>query len=95
MASYRLTEAALADLDRVYEYGILNFGLNQANKYYDGLVLHFQKIADSTLSNTSVNEIRIGYRRAMYFSNSVYYRIENNDVLIIRVLGRQNPKTAF
>ena len=31
------------------EYGILNFGLTQADKYYDGLMLHFQKIADSPL----------------------------------------------
>ena len=35
MGSYRLNDAALADLDRIYEYGILTFGLQQADKYYD------------------------------------------------------------
>ena len=50
MASYRLNDAALADLDRIYEYGILTFGLQQADKYYDGLLLYFQAIADSPLS---------------------------------------------
>ena len=57
MARYRLTDAALADLERIYEYGILNFGLSQADKYYDGLVLHFQKIADSPLSHPSVERL--------------------------------------
>ncbi len=41
MANYSLTDAALADLDRLYEYGILTFGLKQADKYYDGLVDYF------------------------------------------------------
>ena len=96
MASYRLTDAALADLERIYEYGILNFGLSQADKYYDGLVLqirlHFQKIADSPLSHPSVELIRSTYRRATYFTNSIYYRIDSEGVEIIRVLGRQDPE---
>jgi len=41
MANYRLNDAALADLDRIYEYGISVFGLQQANKYYDELVSFF------------------------------------------------------
>lgn len=32
MGSYRLSDAALADLDRIYEYGILTFGLQQVDK---------------------------------------------------------------
>ena len=43
MGGYRLSDAALADLYRIYEYGILTFGLQQANKYYDGLLLYFQE----------------------------------------------------
>lgn len=95
MARYRLTDAALADLDRLYEYGILTFGLKKADQYYDGLVSHFQKIADSPLSHTAVDKIRAGYRRAPYYINSVYYRIEGQGVVIVRILGRQDPATAL
>ncbi len=95
MVSYCLTDAALADLDRLYEYGILAFGLTQANKYYDGLVSYFQTIADSPLSYSQVDTIRAGYRRAPYYSNSVYYRLENNEVVIVRILGRQDPTRAL
>ena len=95
MANYRLTDAALADLGRLYEYGILSFGPKKADEYYDGLVSHFQKIADSPLSHTAVDEIRAGYRRAPYHINSVYYRIEGQGVEIVRILGRQDPATAL
>ena len=47
MAVYDLSEAALKDIDRLYEYGILNFGLNQANKYYDALFAHFQQLTET------------------------------------------------
>ena len=54
MASYCLTDAALDDLDRLCGYGILAFGLIQADKYYDGLVSDFQTIAGSPLSFSQV-----------------------------------------
>ena len=95
MASYRLTDAALADLDSIYEYGILTFGLEQADKYFDGLVSYFQMVADSPYSYPAVNQIRAGYRRAPYYSNSIYYRLDNAEVVIVRILGRQDPTNAF
>jgi len=95
MARYRLNDAALADLDRIYEYGILTFGLSQADKYYDGLLLYFQAIADSPLSHVGVAEIRKGYRRAPYSSDTVYYRIDPNEVVIVRILGQQDPQKAL
>ncbi|MHA1566794.1 MAG: type II toxin-antitoxin system RelE/ParE family toxin [Alphaproteobacteria bacterium] len=95
MAGYRLNDAALADLDRIYENGILIFGRRQADKYYDGLLLYFKTIADSPLSHVGVDEIRAGYRRATYYGNSVYYRVAGEGVEIVRILGRQDPRKAL
>ena len=95
MARYRLNEAALADLDRIYEYGILTFGLQQADKYYDGLLSYFQAIADSPLSHVGVDEIRKGYRRAPYSSDAVYYCVAPDEVVIVRILGQQDPQRAL
>lgn len=94
MASYKLTEAALEDLDGLYEFGILQFGLVQADNYYDGVVAQFQRIVDSPLSYPLVNAIRPGYRRATHLSHSVYYRIDEGEIVIARILGRQNPSGA-
>ena len=37
MAAYNLSPKAAADLDEIYEYTILNFGLKQAQTYLLGL----------------------------------------------------------
>ena len=90
MASYQLSRKALADLDRLYETGILQFGLREADRYYDGLLERFQKIADAPLRYPSIDHIKQGYRRSVYRSHSIYYRVGENDVFIVRILGRQD-----
>ena len=42
-----------------------------------------------------VDHIRAGYRRSVYVAHSIYYRVEANGVMIVRVLGRQNPQTGL
>jgi toxin ParE1/3/4 len=47
MAAYSLSEKAVSDLDGIYEYAILNFGLEQARAYLLGLHECFQILADN------------------------------------------------
>jgi toxin ParE1/3/4 len=92
---YHLSEAADADLERLYEWGIDRFGMNAADQYYDGLIARFEKIAESPQLWPAVYHIRAGYRRSVYVAHSIYYRIESTGVLIVRVLGRENPATSL
>ena len=89
MAVYDLSEAALKDIDRLYEYGILNFGLNQANKYYDALFARFQQLAETPQLYPAVDHISEGYRLSIFKAHSIYYRITDNGVFIVRLLGRE------
>ena len=91
MASYHLNHRALADLDRIYEYGILTFGLRQADEYFDGLIARFRGLAVQPKHYPAVDNIRPGYRRSVYNSHSIYYRIKGTDIEIVRVLGHQDP----
>lgn len=91
MASYRLREKAIEDLDLLYEFGILTFGLQQADSYYDGLIARFQEIADNPLFYPTVDHIRAGYRLSIYGVHSIYFYIKEDYVEIVRVLGRQDP----
>lgn len=45
MYNYDLSEQAKIDLLRIYEYGIGQFGLDQADKYFDMMHDCFNKIA--------------------------------------------------
>ena len=42
-----------------------------------------------------MDHIRSGYRRSVYGVHSIYYRAEAAGILIVRVLGRQNPQTSL
>jgi len=92
---YHLSEAADADLARLYEWGIDRFGMNAADQYYDGLIARFEKIAESPQLWPAVEHIRAGYRRSVYVAHSIYYRCESTGVQIVRVLGRENPATSL
>jgi toxin ParE1/3/4 len=95
MASYRLNRETLEDLDRLYEHGVLTFGLRQADAYFDGIVSRFQKIADQPELYPAIDHIRQGYRRSVYRSHSIYYRIDPDEIVIVRILGQQDIDKAL
>ena len=88
MADYRLSRRADADLEDIALYGIETFGIEQALSYRDGLKARF---AEAPHQLPGVDHIRPGYRRSVYKSHAIYDRMDEEGVLIVRVLGRQGP----
>ena len=95
MAKYRLSHAAADDLDRLYVYGLLRFGIDRADAYKVGLIERLEHIADSPQQYPAVDDVREGYRRSVYGVNTIYYRVAETHVEIVRVLGRENFETAL
>ena len=95
MEPYRLNEKADDDLDRLFESGIDEFGLDQATIYMKGLIERLEEIAEHPRQYREVKEIREGYRRSVYRVHSIYYRIDGDIVEIMRILGRENPETQL
>ena len=91
MAKYRLTLAADADIDRLFIFGFETFGLEQADRYVSGLYEHLDDLADYPKRGPAVEHIHPGYRRSVYGVHSVYYRIDPNEIVIVRILGREDP----
>jgi len=91
MGSYKLNKEAENNVIQLYRYGILNFGLDKANSYYEGLFERFEVLAQNPFLYGSVDHIRLGYRLSVYRKHSIYYRVNGNEVQIMGVLGRQNP----
>ena len=50
MANYKLSHEAKDDLIRIYHYGIENFGINQADKYFNALFKSFDNISQRPFS---------------------------------------------
>lgn len=91
MTSYRLSKLAEDDIRRLYRYGIETFGPQQADIYFDALFEQFDKIARSPAIYQAVDDIHPGYRRCVFAAHTIYYRMDGNIPLIMRILGRENP----
>ena len=86
MANYRLTKKADSDITQLYEYGILNFGLNQAQSYLLGLYDDLDHLVQNPLLGHSAHELSLGLRRFEYQSHVIFYEPEEDGVLVVRIL---------
>ena len=90
MAKYRLSNAAKEDLIRIHHYGVEMFGMAQADKYFNSLFECFYIIAQRPFSFESVDYIKKGYRRCVCGSDSIYYRINDDIVEVMAIVGKQD-----
>ena len=86
MAAYSLSSKAAADLDGIYEYTILNFGLMQARAYLSGLHERFETLAENPMHGRSASELSPGLSRLEYQSHVVFYVPKNKGIRIVRVV---------
>ncbi|MBZ9650478.1 type II toxin-antitoxin system RelE/ParE family toxin [Psychroflexus montanilacus] len=90
MANYKLSRVAKDDLIRIHQFGVRKFGLTQADKYFDSFFEYFEIISKQPFSFESVDFIKKGYRRCVCGSDSIYYRINNDTVEIMTIIGKQD-----
>ncbi len=90
MLAYKISKVADADLVRIFEYGLIRFGIVQADKYYDLLYSYFDIIAENPYSFEAVDHISVGYRRCVCKSNYILYSISDNVVEIQTIVGNQD-----
>lgn len=95
MHEYRLSELAAQDLFDIALYGMEHFGLEASFNYRDMLKERLERVAEHPERYPLVEHIRRGYRRTVCGVHSIYYRIEADEVVIIRILGRQDPGRAL
>ena len=92
MAEFRLSNTAKEDLIRIHHFGVEKFGVIQADKYFDSFFDCFEAIAQRPFSFESVDYVKKGYRRCPCGSDTIYYKINDNMVEIMAIVGMQNLK---
>ena len=90
MAKYRISNQAKEDLIRIHQFGVSKFGMDQADKYFNSFFDYFDFIAQQPFSFKSVDYIKPGYRRCVCGVDNIYYRITDNIVEIMAIVGRQD-----
>jgi toxin ParE1/3/4 len=90
MARHKLSNEAKNDLIRIHHFGIKKFGMIQADTYFDSFFKYFDIIAQQPYSFESVDYLKAEYRRCVCGSDSIYYKINNDVVEIMAIVGRQD-----
>ena len=90
MGTYRLTEDAKADLIRIYQRGLREFGEAQADVYFNAFFERFEMLGEQPLSYPAVDDIRVGYQRSVCGVDSIYYRVQAEVVEIMAIVGQQD-----
>lgn len=95
MGTYRLTRKADSDLANLYRYGIQNFGIERADKYFDSLLVTLGEIGNNPMLFQQ-SDYRKGYRRCVHRPHTIYYRIINPGMVeIVRILRAQDPRKVL
>lgn len=88
---YRLSKGADEDITSIAVVGIEEFGIEQAQRYHEGLFQLFDLLAANPRMARERLEIVPPVRVHPYKSHVVIYRIEGPGILIIRVRhGRED-----
>ena len=90
MANYKLSTEAKDDLIRIYHYGVERFGATEAEKYFNTFFDYFDMIASRPFSFQSVDYIKKVYRRCVCGVDSIYFKINENTVEIMAIVGKQD-----
>ena len=95
MANYRLSNEAKNDLIRIHHYGVQQFGMAQADRYFKGFYACFERIAAKPFAFEAVEHIKVGYRRCVCGVDSIFFRLNDNVVEIMAIVGRQDINQIF
>lgn len=86
MAEFRLTPAALRDLEDIWRYTVQHWGTVQATHYLDVLNTSFEALAHSLMLAPTCDHIRPGYRRQRVESHAIYFKLDRGTVIVVRIL---------
>lgn len=95
MAHYKLSNDAKMDIARIYWRGVRQFGEKQADLYYSNLMQKLNDIAEFPYHHPAIDHIREGFRRSVYGSENIYFRIGDECVEIMRLLQHQDLQESL
>jgi toxin ParE1/3/4 len=86
--------AARAELTQIYEYSVAEFGWQVAETYMSGLRGAFDRLLEFPLIGPVYPDVNPEVRFLLYRSHRIFYRIEGDLVLIVRVLHKHRDVRA-
>jgi toxin ParE1/3/4 len=89
MSQYRLTPAAQADLESIWEYTVANWSEAQAERYIRDIQTSCEGLISGATVSRSAEDIRAGYRKAATGSHVMFFKQSMDGVVIVRILHQR------
>lgn len=90
MTKYKLSNEAKNDLIRIHHFGVEKFGIRQADKYFHSFFDQFEIITQRPFSFEAVNHLKNGYRRCVFGSDNIYFKMNGDHIEIMTIIGSQD-----
>ena len=90
MSSYRLTPRAADEIIDIEIYSIAQFGSRQAERYKHGLVACFELLTAQPMLGRIARNIGPDIRRHEHGSHVIFYRIDEEGILILAVVHERS-----
>ena len=84
--TYSLREFALADLEAIWVYTVEQWGIEQAERYLQGLFGCFEELAANPRLGRERNDVKAGYRSFPQGRHVVFYLIVPKGVEVIGIV---------
>jgi toxin ParE1/3/4 len=85
-AGFKITKAAVRDLEDIWTFTKKTWTEQQADRYYQLIVDEIQFIVKNPYLGIQYEKIRAGYRASKVKSHLIFYRLQHGQVEIIRIL---------
>ncbi|MBL8537692.1 MAG: type II toxin-antitoxin system RelE/ParE family toxin [Hyphomonadaceae bacterium] len=90
MKRYVLTNAAIEDLDNIWDYSAEVWSVDQADKYVGEIRAVCEAIARGDATGRPADEIRAGYRKAAVRSHILFFHTSGDGTIeIVRILHQR------
>ena len=86
MTRLRTAPAAREDVRGIRDYSKTAFGVRVARDYLDGLIAVFALIEARPLAGVAEPALGQGMRSFGFRSHRIYYKLEGDDLLVVRIL---------
>ena len=85
-AGFKITKAAVRDLEDIWTFTKKTWTEQQADRYYQLIVDEIQFIVKNPYLGNQYEKLRAGYRASKVKSHLIFYRFQHGQVEIIRIL---------
>ncbi len=80
------SEEAIQDLEEIWFYTFKNWSVEQADRYHSLIIKEIDFLLTKPNSGKIIDHIRKGYRSSQVKSHYIFYRLNSNELEVIRIL---------